>query len=182
MALETDRLILRAWKRDDAEALYKLASDPDVALMCGWKPHRSVNESESIIYLTMSGPYDFAIVLKETGEVIGNISLRYSLPYNPKTSELGYWLGKDYWGHHYMDEAVDVVLKYAFLYLNKGTIWVGHYTGNTRSKAVILDAGFTYVRTALREYQPQLEEYRDCALYRMTKKHWLSLHPQYKVL
>lgn len=39
--IETKRLILRHWREDDAEALYKYASDPDVGPIAGWPPHTS---------------------------------------------------------------------------------------------------------------------------------------------
>ena len=40
--IETERLILRPWREDDAEALYKYASDPDIGPPAGWPPHTSV--------------------------------------------------------------------------------------------------------------------------------------------
>ena len=42
MELETERLVLRPWREDDAESLYKYAKDPEVGRAAGWKPHGSV--------------------------------------------------------------------------------------------------------------------------------------------
>lgn len=42
MVLETKRLILRPWKEEDAEELYKYASHPDVGPIAGWAVHTSV--------------------------------------------------------------------------------------------------------------------------------------------
>ena len=36
----TERLILRRWLEDDADALFKYASDPEVGPRAGWSPHR----------------------------------------------------------------------------------------------------------------------------------------------
>lgn len=54
MKLETKRLILRPWREDDAEDLYKYASDPDVGLPAGWQPHTSVENSRDIIKNVLS--------------------------------------------------------------------------------------------------------------------------------
>ena len=47
MILETNRLILRLWREDDAEDLYTYASDPDVGPPAGWPPHTSVEDSRA---------------------------------------------------------------------------------------------------------------------------------------
>ena len=47
--METKRLILRKWKDDDAEELYKYASNPDVGPIAGWPPHKSIEESRDVI-------------------------------------------------------------------------------------------------------------------------------------
>ena len=49
MGLETERLILRPWELEDAEALYELSKDTEVGPACGWPPHTSVDESRSIL-------------------------------------------------------------------------------------------------------------------------------------
>ncbi len=59
--LETERLILRPWTVDDAEELYKYASDPDVGPAAGWPPHTSVENSRDIIRMT---PPCYAICLE----------------------------------------------------------------------------------------------------------------------
>ena len=69
--LKTERLILRAWQEDDAEALYKYASDPIVGLNAGWEAHISVEDSREIIRNVFSADEIYAVVLKET-----NVKLR----------------------------------------------------------------------------------------------------------
>ena len=49
MTLETERLILRPWKEDDAESLYKYAKNPEVGPIAGWPVHTSVENSREII-------------------------------------------------------------------------------------------------------------------------------------
>ena len=47
--LETERLILRRWRIEDAPSMYELAKDPDVGPIAGWPPHKNVEESRSVI-------------------------------------------------------------------------------------------------------------------------------------
>ena len=54
--IETERLILRVWQEDDAEALFKYASDPDIGPIAGWLPHTSVENSLEIIRTVFSAP------------------------------------------------------------------------------------------------------------------------------
>ena len=75
MELQTKRLILRAWKESDAEALYKYARNPNVGPIAGWPPHTSVENSREIIKAVLSTPETYAVVLKETGEAVGSIGI-----------------------------------------------------------------------------------------------------------
>ena len=54
MMLETERLILRPWREDDAEKLYTYASDPEVGPPAGWLPHTSAESSREIICTVLS--------------------------------------------------------------------------------------------------------------------------------
>lgn len=71
MELQTKRLILRPWQERDAESLYKYASNPNIGPIAGWPPHTSVENSREIIKVVLSAPETYAVVLKETGEVVG---------------------------------------------------------------------------------------------------------------
>ena len=75
MNMETERLILRPWVDDDAEILYRWASDPDVGPRCGWLPHTSVANSLEIIHGPLGKPETYAMVFKETGEPICSAGL-----------------------------------------------------------------------------------------------------------
>ena len=76
--IETKRLILRHWREDDAEALYKYASDPDVGPIAGWPPHTSPENSLEIIRTVFAAPETYAVVLKDTGEPIGCCGIMFA--------------------------------------------------------------------------------------------------------
>ncbi len=91
--METQRLILRPWREDDAEALYKYASDPEVGPRAGWPPHKSVKKSREIIRTIFSGEGMWAVELKSTGEPIGCVgyltSSASNLPIADDEAEVG---------------------------------------------------------------------------------------------
>ena len=64
--METNRILLRPWRDDDAAALFKYASDPEVGPRAGWPPHKSVEESLEIIHSVFHNDTNWAIELKET--------------------------------------------------------------------------------------------------------------------
>lgn len=146
--IETERLTLRSWRDEDAEALFELASDPTVGPAAGWPPHRSVDESLEIIRTVFAAPDTFAVCLKETGEPVGCIGL--TTPRCDATRlgpgrelEVGYWIGKPFWGRGLAPEAVCALERYAFETLGCDALWCGHYEGNDRSRRVMEKCGFT---------------------------------------
>ena len=148
MILKTDRLILRPWEASDAENLYKYASDPDVGPIAGWPPHQSVEESLGIIRNVLNGAECYAICLKEDGKAIGAIELMLNghtdITERDDECELGYWLGKPFWGQGFMPEAAKEMLRHAFEDIGMAKIWCGYYEGNTKSKRVQEKVGFRY--------------------------------------
>lgn len=73
--IETDRLILRAWRKSDLEDFYEYASVDGVGQMAGWQPHGSIEETETILGFFIRDKKALALELKENGKVIGSLSL-----------------------------------------------------------------------------------------------------------
>jgi len=154
--LETERLILRPWTDDDAEALFKYASVPDIGNAAGWPPHTSVEMSRQVIRDYLSAPETYAVVLKETGEPIGCCGLvtpgmRPNECIGANDAEIGYWLGKPHWGHGLIPEAVDALIDHAVTTLQKKTLWIGFYPDNIKSRRVAEKCGFQYSHTTATE-------------------------------
>ena len=147
MILQTKRLILRPWSENDAEELYKYASDPEVGPPAGWPPHTSVENSLEIIRTVLSAPETYAVCLKENGKPIGSIGFhRNDLAEDDDEYELGYWIGKPFWGQGLIPEASREMLRYAFEDLKMNRIWCGYYDGNDKSRRVQEKLGFVYQR------------------------------------
>ena len=176
MMLHTSRLILRPWEERDAEQLYKLASDPEVGPDCGWNPHKSLEESRELLPKLLMNVYTWAIVLKETDEVIGNISL---MPFgtssnakNEKQKEIGFWLGRAYWGNGYMPEACKELLRHAFEDLGAECVWCAHHDKNHKSARVQEKCGFHFDHKKDNVYLRQLDCCRNSIVNCLTKEQW----------
>ena len=180
MILETERLILRRWKESDAESLYEYAKDADIGLPAGWPPHKSVEESLDIIRTVFCGPYCFAICEKDNNRAIGAIELktkdRTDMTDKDDECELGYWLGKQFWGRGYVPEAARELLRFGFQALGMTTVWCGFYEGNEKSKRVQGKLGFVYHHTCNEVPVPLLDEIRIGHTNYMTKEIWQALY------
>ena len=73
--LETERMILRPWREQDAAALYEYARDPRVGPAAGWPAHTSVDDSRQIIKDVLSADETYAVVLKGGDKPVGSIGL-----------------------------------------------------------------------------------------------------------
>ena len=149
--LETDRLILRPFKKSDLEDFYEYAKVDGVGQMAGWNPHLDIKESEFILNLFIQSNKTFAIVLKENNKVIGSIgieetSIEEFANDKRKCRELGYVLSKDYWNNGYMSEAVKEVINYCFDAVHLDYLVCCHFIENKQSQRVIEKNNFKYVK------------------------------------
>ncbi len=176
MELQTARLTLRNWRLDDAEELYRWACDPRVGDPAGWPAHRSSEESRLVIEKFLSGPQDYAIVLKETGKPIGSISMKFNsdLAHGEDECELGYWLAVPYWGRGIVPEAGREMLRHAFEDLNLKRVWCGYYEGNDKSRRVQEKLGFRFQWVSDDVNVSQLQEKRRGYANLLTKQQWLA--------
>ena len=173
MILQTKRLILRPWSENDAEELYKYASDPEVGPPAGWPRHTSVENSREIIRTVLSAPETYAVCLKENGKPIGSVGLhRNDLAERDDEYELGYWIGKPFWGQGLIPEASRELLRYAFEDLGMNRIWCGYYDGNEKSRRVQEKLGFVFHHTTEGLEVKLLNEIRTGHSSLMTKERW----------
>ena len=176
--METERLMFREWKEEDAPELFRYASDPGVGPVAGWPPHTSVENSLDAIRNVLSVPETYAIVLKKTGLPVGCISLKLGdatdLTDEPDECELGYWIGVPYWGKGLMTEAGREVLRHAFEDLGMKRVWAGYYDGNLRSKRVQEKLGMIYHHTAGDVPVPLMHEVRVGHVNYIDREKWDS--------
>ena len=175
MQLQTSRLILRPWIEADAEALYRYASDPDVGPPAGWPSHASVENSREIIKTVLSGPEIYAVCLKD-GSPVGSIGLHLKgstdMTERDDECELGYWIGKPFWGQGLIPEAARELLRHAFEELGMRAVWCGYYEGNEKSRRVQEKLGFVYQHKTDGLNVALMHDIRTGHCNLMTKERW----------
>lgn len=175
--IETERLILRQWEESDAEDLYKYACDTDIGYPAGWPAHTSVENSREIIKNVLSADETYAVCLKTDNKPIGSIGLKMGeatdMTEEKDECELGYWLGKPFWGQGIIPEAAKALLRHAFENLHMSIVWCGHYEGNLKSRRVMEKCGFKYHHRTECVEVPLLNEVRTGHVFRL-RREWLK--------
>ena len=128
---------------DDAGALFqRVARDPEVTKYLLWAPHRDVAATRRVIAEKMNVSDDertWAIELKHSGEVIGLTSCRRPMPHSV---EIGYCLGRRWWGKGFMSEVLGVVLDALEADRQVYRVWATCSPDNERSARLLESAGF----------------------------------------
>ena len=156
--LETERLILRPFRRDDAKAmLNNWANDPNVFRYLNADTSYSIEEVHARLDSWFNYFNDietgswgmYAIVLKSTGDVIGEIDFA-ELDINNRSAEVGYQIGKAWWGQGYVAEALKRLIRYCFVEVGLKHIWGNFDSRNINSGKVMIKAGMKYESTTER--------------------------------
>ncbi len=149
--IETERLILRKFTIEDAPAMYQnWASDPEVTKYLTWQPHESLTDTRAILSewvkeYDKADYYQWAIELKGAGP-IGSIAV-VGIRDNTLEAELGYCIGRAYWGKGLMPEAVKAVLGFLFEEVGFRRVMAKHDAMNPNSGRVMEKAGMKYEGT-----------------------------------
>lgn len=174
--IKTQRLYLRTYETTDVEVLYELCKDPDVGPDCGWMPHKDLDEARFVLENILINDWTWAIVERDTNKLVGNISLMRQndshLVIDDTSAEIGFWLGKPYWGKGYMPEACLALMNYAFEDMGIKTLWIQHHEHNQKSARVQAKCGFVYHHKDNNKYYPLLDVYRNNVVNYMTKEMW----------
>ncbi len=147
--LETERLILRKFKDEDASDLFNnWANDSNVTKYLTWPTHENLDTSKYVIGLWLneysnSDHYNWCIELKEDGQAIGAISV-VSIDENVEAVEIGYCIGKEYWNKGIVTEAFLSIIKFLFEEVDVKRIVAKHDTNNPASGAVMKKCGLKF--------------------------------------
>jgi ribosomal-protein-alanine N-acetyltransferase len=143
--LETERLLLRPFRAVDAAAVAALAGDWDVARMTARIPHPYTTEMAEA-WIATHAPLlrrgeEYVFCIECDGKVAGCIGLQRS---RDTIYELGYWLGKAWWGKGLATEAAKRVVGFALDELGAHGLLSGHLADNPASGRVLEKCGFRY--------------------------------------
>jgi RimJ/RimL family protein N-acetyltransferase len=174
--LYAERLILRPHSFWDADDLQRLISDRDIASTTLNIPHPYTLE-DAIEFISQreekyeaTGSPQFAVTHKD-GYFIGGIGLDVNKEH--ENAELGYWIGKPYWGKGYCTEAARAVVKYGFEVVGLNRIHATHMTRNPASGRVMQKIGMIH-EGRLRQDRKRWGEFEDMELYGILRNEYFA--------
>jgi len=174
--LQTERLWLRPFVLADAKEVQRLAGNKAIADTTANIPHPYLDGlAEQWISSHQEGfeageLINFAIVLKDSGGLIGAISLM-NISAQHERAELGYWIGKPYWNQGYGTEAARAVLEYGFSVLSLNRIHGCFLKRNPASGRVMEKIGMSY-EGCLRQHDKKWEQFEDIVIYGILRSEW----------
>ena len=145
MELAGPRLVLRAWRRGDEEALVRHANNRSV-----WRnltdrfphPYTATDARAWVRQCTTreGPPCHLAVTLD--GEPIGGTGFERLTDLSRLTAEIGYWLGEAHWGHGLATEALRLTTEYALAQFDFVRLQAGVLDWNPRSRRVLEKVGY----------------------------------------
>jgi RimJ/RimL family protein N-acetyltransferase len=157
--LETERLILRRFTENDADALFELYDDPVVMRYLNGGRPADRTEIVTLDLPAFLGYYErfpgygfWAAIEKTTGDFLGWFHFRPGPQDPPDEPELGYRLHQAAWGKGYGTEGSAALIANGFTELGVRRVTAGTMVVNQRSRRVMEKLGMTLVRTYFEEF------------------------------
>ncbi len=171
--LSTKRLLLRPFKVTDLEDFFAYCSLPTVGPMAGWAVHTDKMFSLKIIESFIEKEDVLALYHRADQKVIGSVGLHAKYDESGNLYyEIGYVLSTPYEGQGLMTEAVQEVIRHAFMDLNIEQLFVCHFVENHKSRRVIEKCGFSYTHES--DYQTRDFGNRRSRYYQLRKTDYIQ--------
>ncbi|QQE13496.1 GNAT family N-acetyltransferase [Planctomycetota bacterium] len=172
---ETDRLVIRQFSEADAPKVFEMLSDEEIARNAGapWPyemKHATgwISMHDDLFKKGETLPY--AIEVKDTEELIGCVSLNNM--YTPNgPGDLGFWLGRNYWGNGYATEAAKCMIEIGFQTLGLNKVYTFCLSGNVGSEHVLKKCGLIR-EGVLRQQMPRGGKFIDMIYYGILREEW----------
>jgi RimJ/RimL family protein N-acetyltransferase len=178
--IDASRVSLRWISTADTDAFYAIYSNPEVMRYWSTPPLIDREAAASLIKKIHEdwkrrAILKWGLALRTDNQLIGSITL-FNLDFNHRRAEIGYALGRDYWGQGYMNEALMAVLKYAFEELDLHRIEADVDPRNTASIKTVERLGFQR-EGYLRERWQINGEIQDAFFYGLLRHEWVGQKP-----
>jgi len=173
--IQTERLLLRRYSPEDAESMFRnYANDAEVCRFLSWSPYESTESVRETLVRWQEEYrrfdfYHWAIVY--SGEVLGGISV-VRLDELNQTAELGYCLGRAYWGKGITTEAAKAVINYLFTEVNVHRLSAKHDVLNPASGGVMRHLCMRHEGTFKNYYVRRDGSVSDALNYAILRDEW----------
>lgn len=177
--IETNRTIMRKFKLDDAEDMFNnWASDEQVTRYLTWQHHKTLKVSQDVMETWCAhynqNTYHWALVLKESNELIGTVGL-VRINEKDKVGEFGYAIARKYWNKGIVTEAMNALFEYFFNEIGFEKIEGLHDVDNTASGRVMQKLGMSFVGRISDKYKDNKGNDIDVSRYTIDKKTFNSI-------
>lgn len=154
--METQRLLLRKMEQSDFKDLCAILQDE--AVMYAYEGPFSNKEVQDWLdrqqmRYRQDGVGLYAVILKETGTMIGQCGLTIQSTPNGDVLEIGYLFQKEYWGHGYASEAAAACKEYAFHTLGAKEVCSIIRDSNLPSQKVAIRNGMSVTGSFIKHYR-----------------------------
>ena len=166
--LHTARLALRPFDSHDIPAVTELCGERDIAFNTLHIPHPYTLDDARIWIGSHPDSYAagksavFAITKRDDHTLVGGIGLTIDPQYH--RAELGYWIGKPFWGNGFCSEAAPEILRFGFDICKLNRIFATHMMRNPASGRIMEKAGMK-LEGILRQHVMKWGVYEDIAMY-----------------
>lgn len=173
--LETEHLFLRRIQRSDAAAVFDYARDPEMTHYTLWSHHKKMEEAEFYVEQMLASyragkPTPWAVIHKESRRMIGTAGFIRWQPVHER-AEIGYAIGRNWWGKGYASESSRAVVAFGFKTLHCNRIEAMCDVHNTASARVMEKIGMRY-EGVLRQYLYAQGSYHDVKIYAILHSEW----------
>lgn len=176
--LRTERALLRPWRLADRPALLRHADDPDVARNLRALPHPYDGAAaDAWLAHAAADPAPAGVWAVEVdGQAAGCIALERGADVEACGAEVGYWLGRAYWGRGLATEALRAVTAAAWGEPDLGRLYAGVFSWNAASMRVLEKAGYRREAVLVRSGVKDGAVF-DRVVYALTRDTGLPYHP-----
>jgi [ribosomal protein S5]-alanine N-acetyltransferase len=176
LVIQTARLFFRGFTVDDYDAVHTYASDPEVTRYTAFGPNTPEQTRGFLQFVSGEASqedranYSFALIHRETNELIGSCGLMRSDQSGPQYS-FGYVLRKDRWRQGLASEATAALVKFGFGELRAHRLWAHVFVGNTASEKLLQKLGFRYEGCTLQSFFVR-NAWHDLQTFAMLRSEW----------
>ena len=178
MKIETDRLILRPFKKTDYKKVYEICSDYELVKTTLNIPYPYTEQFAKDFIdcckqsLKEKKIYELAVCFKDNeNTVVGCIKL---CPERAKRAEIGYWIDRKFWGQGIATEAAKAIINFGFENLKLNSIYARHFDMNPASGKVMKKCGMKYVGI-MRQHESRFDKFYDVIYYDILADDWKNI-------
>ena len=176
MKIETERLILRDFVKEDWRRVLEYQSDPLYLRYNPWTERTPESVQEFVSWFLdnqIEAPrikFQLAVTLKSNDLLIGNCGVRID-EVNAIEADIGYELDPKHWNHGYATEATHAIVDFGFSHFGVHRIWADCVADNTGSAHVLEKLGM-HLEGRLREKEFYKSRWWDTLMYGILADEW----------